>query len=330
MSNKIRPKRSYTTGAVPTTSDLEANELAINWVDGIAFTKNNSGNIVSVTLGGGGGGSSVVTAATVAAFPGTGSSGVIYVATDTARAYIWSGAYIEAGVSGGGTDVELRALFLPAAPTSVTATGGNAQVALSWSAPTVSAQTPITDYTVQYSSNSGSTWTTFTRAASTATSATVTSLSNGTAYVFRVAAVNGVGTGSYSTATSAVTPAAGGGITMGNRYVGGTLGSYTSWTLSGSGTSASPAAGTMRGDADSSEWRFTAVASGTLTISARNVSQSEGWGQWEIRSVSGNINLATGNSLNNTYATRAVSVTAGTQYYLYNFVGGTDFSMSIA
>jgi len=53
MPSKIKPKRSYTTGAVPTTSDLEANELAINWVDGKAYTKTASGNIVSVTLGGG-------------------------------------------------------------------------------------------------------------------------------------------------------------------------------------------------------------------------------------------------------------------------------------
>lgn len=158
---------------------------------------------------GGGGSGSVVTAATVAGFPATGSSsGVIYVSTDTARAYIWSGAYIEVGVSGGGNDTELRALFTPAAPTSVTATGGNAQATVSWTAPTVLAQTPITNYTVQFSTNSGTTWTTFTRAASTATSATVTGLINGTAHTFRVAAVNGVGTGAYSTASSAVTPAA--------------------------------------------------------------------------------------------------------------------------
>ena len=57
MPNKIKPKRSYTSNAVPTTSDLDTNELAINWVDGKAYTKNAAGNIVSVTLGGSGGGS---------------------------------------------------------------------------------------------------------------------------------------------------------------------------------------------------------------------------------------------------------------------------------
>ena len=157
----------------------------------------------------GGGNSSVVTAATVSAFPATGATGVIYLATDTSRTYQWQGAYVEVGTPVGGIDTELRALFAPASPTSVTAAAGNAQATLSWTAPTVLAQTPITDYTVQFSTNSGSTWQTFTRDAATATSAVVTGLANGTAYVFRVAAVNGVGMGAYTAASNSVTPTVG-------------------------------------------------------------------------------------------------------------------------
>jgi hypothetical protein len=56
MPNRIKPRRSYTANSVPLTSDLDTHELAINWVDGKAFTKDASGNIVSVTLGGSGGG----------------------------------------------------------------------------------------------------------------------------------------------------------------------------------------------------------------------------------------------------------------------------------
>lgn len=97
-------------------------------------------------------------------------------------------------------------VFLPAAPTSLTATAGSAEVALAWTAPTVLSVTPVTDYIVQYSTN-GSTWTTFSDGTSTTTSATVTGLTNGTAYTFRVAAVNNVGTGAYATSGS-VTPAA--------------------------------------------------------------------------------------------------------------------------
>jgi hypothetical protein len=122
------------------------------------------------------------------------------------RTYKWTGAAWEF-VSSGGSDSRWD-LFLPPAPTSVTASSGATQATVSWTAPTVLSQTPITDYTVQYSSNSGSTWANFTRSASTAASATVTGLTNGTAYVFRVSATNGVGTGAYSTQSAAVTAGA--------------------------------------------------------------------------------------------------------------------------
>jgi hypothetical protein len=104
MPNKIKPKRSYTANSVPLTTDLETHELAINWVDGKAFTKDASGNIVSVTLGGGGGGSggsssaNIVEATTAAGFPATGASSTLYVATDASRVYRWTGSvYIEIG-----------------------------------------------------------------------------------------------------------------------------------------------------------------------------------------------------------------------------------------
>jgi len=130
--------------------------------------------------------------------------------TQNGRAYAWSGSAWEFVATGGGEDTGLRSFFLPPAPTSVTASAGNAQAVVSWTAPTgVIAQAPITDYSVQYSSSSGSTWTTFTDSVSTATSATVTGLANSVAVIFRVAATNGIGTGAYSTASSAVTPTAG-------------------------------------------------------------------------------------------------------------------------
>jgi len=94
------------------------------------------------------------------------------------------------------------------APTGVTAAAGNEQATVSWTAPVDNGGYAITDYAVQFSSNGGSTWTTFADGTSTTTTATVTGLTNGTAYVFRVAAVNGVGTGAYSTASSSVTPGA--------------------------------------------------------------------------------------------------------------------------
>lgn len=94
----------------------------------------------------------------------------------------------------------------PGAPTSISTTNGDSQVALSWSAPASNGGDALSDYTVQYSSNSGSTWTTFSDSVSTSTSVTVTGLTNGTAYTFRVAAVNNAGTGTYSTASASATP----------------------------------------------------------------------------------------------------------------------------
>ena len=96
----------------------------------------------------------------------------------------------------------------PVAPTGVTGTAGNTEVSLSWTAPASNGGSAITDYVIQYSTNGGTSWTPFSDGTSTATTATVTGLTNGTAYVFRAAAVNSVGTGTFSTASAAVTPLA--------------------------------------------------------------------------------------------------------------------------
>ena len=76
MANKIKPKRSYTANSVPTTSDLDTNELAIRWTaeNPAMFTKNASGNIVSVTLGSGGG---LTWSAVPASATATGTAGQI-------------------------------------------------------------------------------------------------------------------------------------------------------------------------------------------------------------------------------------------------------------
>lgn len=141
-------------------------------------------------------------------FPASPSVGA--TSTQNGREYTWTGyAWELVAASGSGEDSLLRSLFVPPAPTGVTASAGNAQATVSWTAPTVLAQTPITDYVVQFKQGSGS-WETFTDGTSTATSATVTGLTtNGTAYQFRVAGVNAVGQGPWSAASSAVTPVAG-------------------------------------------------------------------------------------------------------------------------
>ena len=93
----------------------------------------------------------------------------------------------------------------PGAPTGVSGTSGNASVSLSWTAPTVTGGSAITGYVVTpYITGTAQTAQTFN---TTATTDTVTGLTNGTAYTFKVAAINGVGTGTQSAASAAVTPA---------------------------------------------------------------------------------------------------------------------------
>lgn len=103
-----------------------------------------------------------------------------------------------------------RLTFAPGIPTLVTAslpsTYGNTTASVSWTAPLTLGSPLFNDYSIQYSSNGGSTWTTFTHAASIATSITVTGLTNGTEYIFRVAAANIIGIGVYSSSSNAVTP----------------------------------------------------------------------------------------------------------------------------
>jgi hypothetical protein len=93
---------------------------------------------------------------------------------------------------------------VPGAPTGLGAVAGSAQVALSWTAPASNGGATITDYVVQYRTTAGpGSWNTFADGTSTATTATVTGLTNGTGYDFQVAAVNSVGTGAYSSTASA-------------------------------------------------------------------------------------------------------------------------------
>ncbi len=91
----------------------------------------------------------------------------------------------------------------PAAPTAVTAVPATAQALVSWTAP-ASNGSPITGYTV--TPYIGSAAQTPVQAGGSATSATVTGLTNGTSYTFKVAATNAGGTGSASSASNAVTP----------------------------------------------------------------------------------------------------------------------------
>ena len=93
---------------------------------------------------------------------------------------------------------------VPAAPTNVTAEAGANAIRVKWSTPSADGDSAITGYVVTpYIGASAQPSTTVN---GTGTSVTISDLVNGTAYTFRVAAVNAIGTGAQSTQSSATVP----------------------------------------------------------------------------------------------------------------------------
>ena len=94
----------------------------------------------------------------------------------------------------------------PSAPTLVSATPGNAQVSLSWSAPTSNGGAPVTNYTIYRGTTTGTE--TFLVTVGNVTSYIDAGLTNGQTYFYEVAAVNVAGTGPKSNERSATPQAA--------------------------------------------------------------------------------------------------------------------------
>lgn len=90
---------------------------------------------------------------------------------------------------------------LPTAPTGVVGQRGDSSVLVSWAASSGNGD-PVTNYTVTSTPGSKT-------CSSSGLLCTVTGLTNGTAYTFKVVATNGVGSSAASAASAAVTPIAG-------------------------------------------------------------------------------------------------------------------------
>jgi hypothetical protein len=95
----------------------------------------------------------------------------------------------------------------PSAPTRLAVRAAATQVTLSWRSAAVSNGSPVRNYIVEYSRNGGDTWTTVTKPVSTSLTLSVTGLRRSTNYLFRVYAVNDVGS-SPASVNLAVTTAA--------------------------------------------------------------------------------------------------------------------------
>jgi uncharacterized repeat protein (TIGR01451 family) len=95
---------------------------------------------------------------------------------------------------------------VPDAPTGVSATASAGQATVSWSVPGFNGGSAITGYEVTRYAGGVAQGTNLVGAV---TQTTVAGLTNGTAYTFRVAAMNAVGKGAQSAESNAVTPAVG-------------------------------------------------------------------------------------------------------------------------
>jgi hypothetical protein len=170
---------------------------------------------------------------------------------------------------------------VPGAPTIGTATGGNAQATVSFTAPASNGGSAITGYTV--TSNPGGI-----QGTGSASPITVTGLTNGTAYTFTVTATNAVGTGPASAASNSVTPQ--NNLTLTVNKIG-----------TGSGTiTSSPSGITCGGDCTES------YASGTSITLTAAFDLGSGFDQWTgVSCTNGNQNLSCTFTLNS-----SITVTA--------------------
>lgn len=191
--------------------------------------------------GGGGGGVYVVTGT------GTGGSGGSGIGGNggrgpTSQSNATNGA-VNTGSGGGGQGgnvttqagsgssgiviISYQSVFAPDAPTGLTPTSGNTQVSLSWTAPANNGGSAITDYVIDYKLSSDSSWSTFADGVSTGTTGTVTGLTNGSSYDFRVSAVNAIGQGSASGTATAIPATVPGAPTIGTATGGNAQASVT-------------------------------------------------------------------------------------------------------
>lgn len=92
-------------------------------------------------------------------------------------------------------------LNAPDQPTGVSATAGDAQATVSFTAPTDVGGSAITGYVATSNDGIGAT--------GSSSPITVTGLTNGTSYTFNVYAINAFGTSVSSDASSSVTPSGG-------------------------------------------------------------------------------------------------------------------------
>jgi hypothetical protein len=164
---------------------------------------------------------------------GSNSCDVTGLSNGTSYAFIVK-AYNSSGSSPASGSVSATPRTVPNAPTIGTATAGNGQVTVSWTAPSNNGGATIDSYTVTTVEDTSKTCT---YTGSGSSSCTVTGLTNGTAYTFTAKAYNVAGASIASSASSPATPTSG--VTVPGAPTIGTATAYNetatvTWSFSGS------------------------------------------------------------------------------------------------
>ena len=205
----------------------------------------------------------------------------------------------------------------PGRPLNAVATANTGQVGLDWDTPTTDGGAPITDYLIEYSSNSGSTWTTYVDTVSTATIATIRTLPVGISVIFRVSAINSRGTGAASLNSNSITTI--GALTndpfAGAEVFSGTTGAVSSSTLTASRETGEPSHGGY--GASASIWyKWVATQDGTLVVDTRLSVFDTLLGAYTGTQVNALTTLAANDdSGGGTWSSVTVTVVAGTSYF---------------
>jgi len=203
------PSGDIDFGAVPTNDPLSQTEQ-LSPGGGVVSVSRVSAAVTS------GSGSFAVTSDTcsyslllVHAF-GQGACSVTVQATSAADSGTTTGT-LTFHTSDGDVTVNLSSTGAPAvqaagAPTGLTPTAGNRRVTLGWTAPTDDGGVPLQYYEIDGSANGGKDWQvvdTDYDTSDTTLSDTISDLTNGTSYEFRIRAENGVVDGAWSNTVSA-------------------------------------------------------------------------------------------------------------------------------
>ncbi len=200
----------------------------------------------------------------------------------------------------------------PSAPRNLVATVGSERITLTFDVPADTGGAAITDYVIQRASGGGA-WTTVADGVSNAATATITGLTNGTTYSFRVAAVNSASTGAYSGAiTATLAPAATNDAFADAALITGSTGSLSGSTVNATRETNEPTHGGYGGS--SSIWYlWTAPSDGTFALSTQGSSYDTLLGAYTGTNVGALSTLAANDdSGGGLWSAVTVNVTAGT------------------